>query len=589
MIFSIKYYLKSTEGLTALALITFVICGIWVRISGLSEWYWSPDDALHIAMSKGNTALQVMQNVIKEDTHPPLYYLILHYMLLISDNILFLRSSSLIPSLCLIPLSYFMGKLAIGRAAGIYIAFVAAFSTATLLASVGLRQYSLFLCMVCGALCCMFYYNRTGKWQALAGYGIIMLIALYTHFTSVIVIAGMGTVWFFYMLLHKKYQHLIYWMAIHVVLILASLILYYYFIMPQWMGQAMYRQAALAYMFRTEFPGYTILPYFDAIKGFIFYTSFINFVWVILGTFILFCIGIQQLWINKKFMILSLFLLLIAINICLTLMELYPFQGARHSLYLWPFLMLINAFSVQQAYDYIAKEIKKYTPHVAELWLINIAALSIVFCVGIMSVDLIIDKEARHDAEVPLKKSTYNNMIEKIEKDIGKDDLIITEKQLAFYSFSETFLNNKKDISPNISVFHYVNRDFYYPSGAAFEIRKIKWLSDFLRELDTIKPLDHFASIWFISATWCQGSVMTKIALPQLIKAKIKDYIAPGYSGYKDYILGERRDIEQVYNLGWELFNDNAISTRVLGDCHKYGGVTMLRMTPTMVKKHFLK
>jgi uncharacterized membrane protein len=588
---SIKHYLKSANGLTSLVLLLFTACGTWVRISDLSKWYWSPDDALHIAMSSGKTLLAVIQNIIAEDTHPPLYYLLLHTMLLISKNELFLRSLSLVPGLLLIPLSYFMGKLAIGRVAGIFIAFIAAFGNATILASEVLRQYPLFLCMISGAFCCMLAYNHLPKKRYLFGYSALMLLGLFTHFTSVIVIASMGIMWFFLMLYHKNYKHVMLWMLLHAVLVICSGILYYYFIMPQWMGQAVYREAALTWWLIDQFPGYHILPYITALAGLLLYISFPYQLTLSVAMIFLSTIGVQQLIAYRQFNILILCALLLAINISLTLAELYPFSPGRHCIYLWPFLMMIPAFAVQKGSDNLAALLRKLSAEKADNRMRTIAGILLLSAISGASFHLSQVEFAREGTvEFPLKKSSFDKVTKKIEDDVQRNDLIITEKQVAFYFFGKTLLNhNRKDISPELAVVHYMGKDFYYPTGAAFQMWHTESLIHALSQLSSLIPLEKFNRIWFISTGWCDTSVLYRIALPQLMPLPKLSMYPNTTQKDKDFLKKSREDKEKIYTIGWQLFNDTAIEDRLIDQCYNKGGVAMFAMKPAMVKKYFLR
>lgn len=87
----------------------------------------------------------VIQYNFQNEVHPPLPLIIWHFMLMISDNLLWLRSASLLAGILLIPSIYLFGSLYIGRSAGFLMALIVAFTPIIVSLSSSLRAYSMVL------------------------------------------------------------------------------------------------------------------------------------------------------------------------------------------------------------------------------------------------------------------------------------------------------------------------------------------------------------------------------------------------------------------------------------------------------------
>ena len=129
---------------TKIILILLLVIATYLRINGTGEYYYSADEILHIDMAKGDNIWQVIQFSLFE-THPPLGHFVLHYWLMISDNIYFARSLALVFGIALIPLYYLIGKKLGGEVAGLCAAILITFGHGTIVQSFVVRHYAMFM------------------------------------------------------------------------------------------------------------------------------------------------------------------------------------------------------------------------------------------------------------------------------------------------------------------------------------------------------------------------------------------------------------------------------------------------------------
>ena len=492
--------------LVYIALLVLILCGGFIRIYGLSDWAFNPDDVMHLSYATAPTALDTFKVVLWHNTHSPGFFVILYYMLKISHNELFLYSISLIPGIILIPSFYALGTIYKGRAAGLFMAFIATFSIELIVSSEAIRQYNLLLVLESWALYALFRYDKTGKFSYLVGYGLLSLIAIHMNYTSVIFIIACGVVWFCSMVLKRNRRDIIGWVLIHTVLAGMFLVLF-----------------ILKYQTNTLHTDMQFVVYNGVTAGFptdigklltiTFYLLFFNhhpfsvglFVGPLMYLITMFgVIYIFKIYIKtNEYKVLALIGIALLVNIILTLAKLYPMMEGRHCLYLLPFVLLVPAFGVQYAVDYvygnnISQEKRK--------WLVFLPMVCFIGSVGYGLMDVQKRSYYRYTYrnDFLMTKKEYTEMMDYIFNATKKGDIIITERCFVDYLFYEKRSRSDDKVIGRIHHLTYKGRELYYTDSTSSDLLfwQISDLQDFLQQLSTVVPAVKHQQLWFFSAGW---------------------------------------------------------------------------------------
>ncbi len=140
------------------------------------------DDAFSIFLS-GRSIPEIMQGTAA-DTMPPLYYLLLHFWLLVSHHLWWLRLVSLLLSLGIVLVLYLLVRQLFDKKAGLWAAFFAAISPLQYYHAQDIRMYALlaFLQLLHAWFFLRIWMNA-GRRQSLNWIGMVLsgTAAMYTH------------------------------------------------------------------------------------------------------------------------------------------------------------------------------------------------------------------------------------------------------------------------------------------------------------------------------------------------------------------------------------------------------------------------
>jgi mannosyltransferase len=173
-----------------LALATIFMAGLFLRLYGLgSESLWF-DEAFSFSVAQ----MDIMQIVFSttRDNNPPLYYLILHYWMLLAGNSEFaIRLPSAISGALAVPVIYGIGKLLFSRVAGLIAALILSLSAYHIRFSQEARTYSL---MVFLGLLSFYFFLKLLKdppsRSTTAGYVVSTSLLMYSHVYSIFLIGA---------------------------------------------------------------------------------------------------------------------------------------------------------------------------------------------------------------------------------------------------------------------------------------------------------------------------------------------------------------------------------------------------------------
>jgi mannosyltransferase len=184
------------------ALLGLVAGGAFLRlflIANKSIWL---DEAFSIAISQ-RSLFDVLRMVVRTDTHPPLYYLLLKIWLLFGSSETQARSLSAIFSIAAIPLMYMVAaSLFEDRRAGLLGAAILAFSPFQIWYAQEVRMYAMLTFFVLASAYFFIRALQTGALAFWAGYILTTSLALYTDNGAIWYVASISI---FFLLARRRF------------------------------------------------------------------------------------------------------------------------------------------------------------------------------------------------------------------------------------------------------------------------------------------------------------------------------------------------------------------------------------------------
>ncbi len=287
----------------------------------------------------------IIQEGITQDTHPALYYLIIHF-----TNALFgatdfaFRYPSLLASVLLVPLLYQFGRRLGGVPTGVLAALLTAVNPLQIYYADEARMYTLFVLLAAAA--------SYALWRALQGvdlrrnlllYLLLAGLAFYTHYTAVFLIAAQALFWA-WLLWRAGYKKLLLGTAVIAVLLAIPVIP---FTVPRLFtgAEANYFYVSPAVIFKD------IVHFFGLGVTIDFAQWGVQLLNLLLLALLLVGLWAARSW-HKRFFLLSY---LLAVPLGLTLGSLLKpmYQGARHIMVSSPAFLLLLALGAAACMQFV--------------------------------------------------------------------------------------------------------------------------------------------------------------------------------------------------------------------------------------------
>ena len=235
-------YMQVQKYVLLAVVVWILVIGMFIRIWGLWNYAFSPDDAISASVSIGES-LHDVWTTLRYHTYGPLMYGILYGLIKISPDELVLRCISLLPGAALILVFFLLGRRVSGTAAGVAMAYLAAFSSGAIQISQVLRPYSMLVLFLSLALWCFISYAITCRQRYLYGYSLFMLLSIASHYSAVLCFAAIGIVWFSRLLIQRESVKEYYKIALaHLPPLVILILLYVYHISLLNAGGGVYSQ-----------------------------------------------------------------------------------------------------------------------------------------------------------------------------------------------------------------------------------------------------------------------------------------------------------------------------------------------------------
>ena len=201
-------------------LLLIVLLAFGLRIYRLDYQDLWGDEAYSVYVSR-----MALSNIVRGgvDTHPPLYHVLLHFLIGLAGNRVFaLRFLPLIASLLLVPLTYRLGQEIFDELTGFLAAFLTAIAPFQVYYAQETRMYS--LAALGSTLSAWFFWRllrsetnlRERRWRLWTGYVLTTAIALYSHYYAFFVLAAQVSL---ILAMHwRKPAHLVRWLTVFTLL-----------------------------------------------------------------------------------------------------------------------------------------------------------------------------------------------------------------------------------------------------------------------------------------------------------------------------------------------------------------------------------
>jgi len=151
-----------------------------------------------------------IQDGVTKDTHPPLYYLLIHFSRsLLGESDFSYRYPSVIAGVLLVPLLFQLARRIDDSKVALLAAFLAAVNPLQIWYAQEARMYTLLVLLAAAATLALWKaFSEQRLFQRLALYGLFASLAFYTHYTAIFLIGVQGLFWV-WLLWRQGYRRLL--------------------------------------------------------------------------------------------------------------------------------------------------------------------------------------------------------------------------------------------------------------------------------------------------------------------------------------------------------------------------------------------
>jgi hypothetical protein len=470
--------------------------GIFLRVWGLSEYSFSPDDVLHLYLSDWSTLQELWRDSVLAQAQPPLLYVFVHVFMLFSKEELFLRLIFLIPGIGLVIVFYFLGLKASGAVSGIAMAFIAAFSRGTILLSQVVREYMLLLFFLSLAYWFFISFAKNRRDASLYGCVILLGLSLLTSHAALIPIAAFGLIHLLTAAFSKeKAQDLKVFVFAYFPLGLLVGASYFFHARP-FLQSEMYEGCRNTYLL-PFFPG-NLSDWLHNFQEFYEYLFLDPFAVLMI---LLSALGLFAILRKKQYATVAVVLLPFFINFLLTFFHKFPFGGARQSVFLLPSVALVIGAGVQFLFETGRRRLAIKSPPTYD-WIENHPASVLSVSTGILIVMSLLLMlmysetgflrrcHGTHGASVrefPIEKETYRQLMTALCRESTSDDIVLTNTLTAYYLlWDEGERLAYRVVSPILKEGRHCDRPFYFVDRGKIETKErlLAALQELRRQVD---------------------------------------------------------------------------------------------------------
>jgi 4-amino-4-deoxy-L-arabinose transferase-like glycosyltransferase len=395
-----------------IAVSLFILLAYGLRLINLGAFSFWTDEGL-TPLRSGYSIVEILSNriliqeAISKDTHPPFYYLIIHFThQLFGETDFAYRYPSLLAGVLLVPLLYQFGRSLQNKRAGLLAALLVAINPLQIYYGNEARMYTILVLLAAGASYVL--------WRALSGgdlrrnlllYLVLAGLTFYTHYTAVFLIAAQGIFWL-WLLWRAGYKRLLIGVVVLAVLLAIPVIPFtvprlftgvetnYYYVQPSIMLHDVIRFFSLGVTF--DFAHWST-PLLE------------------IAILILFLIGVwaARPWQKRAFLLVYLLAVVLGLMVGSLLKPMY--QGVRHIMTGSPALLLLLAIGADYLFSIQGGR------NVAKRWFVRLAAILLFLAPLVGSVHAL--DNLYNDSHYA--KGDFRSLIRYIEARAGERDVVL--------------------------------------------------------------------------------------------------------------------------------------------------------------------
>lgn len=173
----------------------FTLAGLVLRLLLLGHSGFG-DEMSTLWIVEGNDFTGTVSAVYSDaEISPPLYFILAEISTVFGETVTAIRLPSVVAGVASIPLYFVVGRMALGTRAAIYATALAATSPFLVYFSANARAYSVMILLILLAtLALLLATSGRGRWWQWLGWAVAGALAVYSHYTAALVIAGQA-VW----------------------------------------------------------------------------------------------------------------------------------------------------------------------------------------------------------------------------------------------------------------------------------------------------------------------------------------------------------------------------------------------------------
>ena len=192
-------WVSSVERYGRIAALLLVVLALVIRIPGTMVWWLNPDEGIYFSILTQPT-LAAFWGEVATNAHPPLYYMILRAVGFLTTDFFWFRALSWMGGAAAVFALWECGREIAWKdpvrrtVTGLLAAALLVASPPAVILSQIMRPYMLQLALVAGALALLLRYGRAPERRTLLGYVMFLVLALLTHYSSVLALGAFGGV-----------------------------------------------------------------------------------------------------------------------------------------------------------------------------------------------------------------------------------------------------------------------------------------------------------------------------------------------------------------------------------------------------------
>ena len=183
----VPFHKKIFSDQYLLVLAAIILLGAYLRIHNLGTQSIWLDEASSYYMSYGNSVSWVWTNAMA-DRHPPLHFLILHFVSIFSSSEFMLRLPSAIFGILTIPVIYKIGESLFGKKEGLISAFILSISSIHIFYSQEARMYAQMVLFSIASLYFLYRAYKENKNWMWAGFVVSASLGFYSFYYTIFVL-----------------------------------------------------------------------------------------------------------------------------------------------------------------------------------------------------------------------------------------------------------------------------------------------------------------------------------------------------------------------------------------------------------------